>query len=218
MPALKTPRHTPRRPTLRPSQIGEPVWELADMEWPRQGAWTEQDYLELDYNRLIEFDNGKLEFLPIPSFPHQRLARTLFLLLWAHIDARKPGEAFFAPIKVFTLKGKYREPDISFKLARNTKGQSDLFWKGADLVVEVVSPGKEARERDLVKKRREYARAGIAEYWIVDPKRKRVEVCVLQGRKYNVRVFKRGDTAESTLLAGFTVDVAALFAKPAEEE
>jgi Uma2 family endonuclease len=46
---------------------------------------------------------------------------------------------------------------------------TDEYWEGADLVMEVVSSHDEDRRRDLVVKREEYARAGIAEYWIVDP-------------------------------------------------
>ena len=43
------------------------------------------------------------------------------------------------------------------------------YPSGADLVMEVVSGGREDRKRDLVTKRRDYARANIPEYWIVDP-------------------------------------------------
>jgi Uma2 family endonuclease len=45
---------------------------------------------------------------------------------------------------------------------------------GADLAMEVVSKGKEDRKRDLITKRFEYARAGIPEYWIVDPQTRRI--------------------------------------------
>ena len=53
---------------------------------------------------------------------------------------------------------------------------------GADLAIEVVSEGAEARERDLETKRAEYARAGISEYWIVDPQESRITVLTLDGQ------------------------------------
>ena len=85
--------------------------------------------------------------------------------------------------------------------------------EGADLVVEVVSEGEENRERDLVKKREEYAKAGISEYWIVDPQEKQITVLVLEGQTYREHgVFKPGTVATSFLLAGFSASVDAVFA------
>jgi len=61
-------------------------------------------------------------------------------------------------------------------------------------------------------KRREYAQAGIAEYWIVDPKTEMVSVLVLDGDVYRLHgEFARGTAATSVLLPKFVVDVAAVF-------
>jgi Uma2 family endonuclease len=90
----------------------------------------------------------------------------------------------------------------------------ERFWDGADLVMEVVSTGKEDRRRDLETKRQEYARAGIAEYWIIDPQEERITVLRLVGKKYVVHgEFSRGEKATSYLLQGFTVDVAETFSQ-----
>jgi len=79
--------------------------------------------------------------------------------------------------------------------------------------MEVVSEGEENRGRDLETKREEYARAGIAEYWIVDPQEQRVTVLVLDGPSYRVHgVFGRGATATSVLLPGFEGSVDATLA------
>jgi Uma2 family endonuclease len=68
---------------------------------------------------------------------------------------------------------------------------------------------------DLVAKRAEYARARIAEYWIVDTKLKLVRVLRLKGKAYQVHgEFKIGEAATSHLLPGFAVDVAKVFAEP----
>jgi Uma2 family endonuclease len=86
----------------------------------------------------------------------------------------------------------------------------DRFWTGADLVAEVVS--KDKPSRDLQVKKRDYAQAGIPEYWIVNPLDETVIVYRLQGKRY-VRhgLFRRGQKATSALLPGFTLDVTALF-------
>jgi Uma2 family endonuclease len=79
--------------------------------------------------------------------------------------------------------------------------------------MEVVSDGEENRKRDLETKREEYARAGIAEYWIVDPQEQRVMVLALDGASYRVHgVFDCGATATSVLLPGFAASVDATFA------
>jgi Uma2 family endonuclease len=110
---------------------------------------------------------------------------------------------------------KFREPDVVFMRKRHSSRIGDRFWKGADLVVEVVSDDAEDRRRDLVVKRAEYAEAGIQEYWIVDPKRKQITVLWLKGAKYQVHgTYGKGKKATSRLLAGFSVDVNEVFAGP----
>lgn len=80
------------------------------------------------------------------------------------------------------------------------------------MVVEIVSPGEVARERDLVEKPRDYAAAGIAEYWIVDPDERTIQVLALDGDAYRLHgLFKDGETATSVLLAGFAVAVSDVF-------
>lgn len=70
----------------------------------------------------------------------------------------------------------------------------------------VVSPRNGAT--DIRDKRREYAQAGIPEYWIVDPQSKTVTVLKLSGETYVVHgAYGHGDIAESALLDGFRVDI-----------
>lgn len=79
--------------------------------------------------------------------------------------------------------------------------------------MEIVSDGAENRKRDLETKRQEYAKARIAEYWIVDPQEQRVTVLTLDGQTYREHgVFSPGQQATSVLLPGFVVAVAAVFA------
>jgi Putative restriction endonuclease len=76
-------------------------------------------------------------------------------------------------------------------------------------------PGKESRHRDLVTKPKEYARAGISEYWIVDPRLERITVLTLKGKRYETAgVYGPGERAPSLLLPEFAVDVDAVFTEP----
>lgn len=69
--------------------------------------------------------------------------------------------------------------------------------------MEVVSTD---RQHDLVTKRAEYARAGIPEYWIVDPQERRITVLSLDGDAYREHgSWGPGQTADSSSLPGFAV-------------
>jgi len=129
----------------------------------------------------------------------------------AFVLARQLGEVMFAPLRVKLRAGKFREPDIVFMLTKNLARCGEEFWVGADLVMEIVSNDQRSRERDLEKKRADYAEGGIPEYWIVDPLEERITVLRLVGRQYQVHgEFGRGAQATSALLTGFSVDVSAV--------
>jgi Uma2 family endonuclease len=190
----------------------EPAWEVAYL-FPPQGKWTENDYLALDTNRLIELSQGRLEVLPMPTTSHQLLVAFLYGHLLAFVTSRSLGTVLFAGIRVRLGLDLFREPDIVLMLKEHAKRIREDYWEGADLAMEVVSGGKEDRRRDLVIKRQEYAKSGIPEYWIVDPKHERITVLRLDGDQYAVHGdFGKGTVATSILLAGFTVDVTAAFA------
>jgi Uma2 family endonuclease len=174
-----------------------------------QGTYSESEYFELETNGRLEFSHGFLEFLPILTIRHQRIAAFLFDTLQLFVTARNLGEVFFIGVRVRLWPGKYREPDVVFMNAEHADRITDDYWEGADLVMEVVSPSDEARRRDLTRKREEYAQAGIPEYWIVDPELGQITVLTLEDQIYVAHgEFKRGDQATSKLLPGFAVDVA----------
>lgn len=199
----------------RPPGFGEPAWDVA-LLYPPQGSWTERDYLELATTRLVEFSDGCVEVLPMPTKAHQRIVRLLFLVLHQFVAQRRLGEVFFATLPVHLWAGKFREPDLVF--VRPQRGDYLGQPEGADLVVEVVSEGEENRRRDTQTKPADYARAGIPEYWIVDPPQRQVTVLVLDGDSYRQHgVFAPGETATSATLPGLAVAVADLFAEPAVE-
>jgi Uma2 family endonuclease len=192
------------------SRRGTPTWEIAHL-YPPQGAWTESRYLALETNQLIEFKDGTLEFLPMPTFAHQAICGFLYRLLHTFVSTRKLGWALFSPLRTRTIERFIREPDVVFVTPGDIEDRQKPL-KSARLVMEVVSPGDQNRERDLVEKREEHAAAGIPEYWIVDPEHKVVEVLTLAGGVYQVHgTYRPGQHAVSALLPEFQVDVTACF-------
>jgi Uma2 family endonuclease len=200
--AQATPSPSPRS--------AEPAWEIARL-FPNQGHWSEGDYLDLSGNRLVEFDDGFIEVLSMPTMVHQMIVLFLCDALRTFATAGKLGSTLIAPFRVRLRPGKYREPDVMFMLARNAHRMSNEFWDGADLVMEVVSD--DFRKHDLETKRLDYALAGIPEYWIVDPMLREITVLKLTGDHYEVHgVFKEGNIATSLILPDFTTTVVQVFA------
>ena len=174
-----------------------------------EGSWSEEEYFDLDEGCLLEFTHGNVEVLPMANPSHQRIVSFLFRLLHEFVMSHGLGDIVFAPMPVRIGSKEYREPDIAFLSADHAELEEAECWGGADLVVEVVSKG--APKRDLIQKRKEYAKAGISEYWIVQPQESVVLVLNLKGRSYQERRFQLGDIATSQRLAGFEVAVADLF-------
>jgi Uma2 family endonuclease len=193
-----------------PDDHAEPAWEVA-LLFPAQGEWSEDDYLWLtDHTRcLVEFTDGHVEVLPMPTDAHQRIVLFLYRALYAFLAVRGAGIILVAPLRLRVRTGRYREPDLLLLLSSADPRRSNRYWTGADLVLEVVSP--DDPQRDLVRKRREYARAGIPEYWIVNPATEQILVLRLAETTYVEHgVFTRGMQATSALLEDFTVAVAAV--------
>ncbi len=181
---------------------------------PPQGAWNDSGYLWLtsQSNRLIEFTDGWLEELPVPTHTHQAILLFLYDLFRAVVHNRG-GTVMVAPLRMRVREGKFREPDLLLLRDRNDPRCQDRYWLGADLVVEVVSP--DDPDRDLVQKRADYAEAGIPEYWIADPRDETILVLGLADGAYReLGQYRRGDVAPSRSLDGLRVDVGAAFDAP----
>ena len=148
---------------------------------PPQGQWSDEEYLVLtDHrNRLVEFTDGFLEVLPMPTDKHQAILGFLYQAFCSFIESRG-GKVRFAPLRLQIRPGKFREPDLLLLLSNSDTRRQNRFWLGADLALEVVSPDKP--ERDLVEKRGDYAEGRVPEYWIVNPLTETITVLRLRGR------------------------------------
>jgi Uma2 family endonuclease len=192
------------------SRRGTPTWEMAYF-FPHQGQWTEAEYLALDTNWIVEFTDGCVAVLPMPTVAHQRMTRYAVRQLEDYGASLGTGEVFHAPLPLWLTEGKYREPDVIYqKVKRLSPDQKHLL--GADLLMEIVSEDPRDRHRDLVTKREEYADAKVPEYWIIDPRERRVTILRLIDGRYVVHgEFVPGQIADSVVLPGFTIDVSRLF-------
>ncbi len=178
---------------------------------PPQGQWSEEEYLVLtgERARLVEFTDGYIEVLPMPTVKHQLLLGFLFVAFLGFFKSRG-GIVLFSPLRLRIRPGKYREPDLLVLLSAADPRNQDGSWLGADLALEVVSEDKP--ERDLVDKRGDYPEGGVPEYWIVNPMAETISVLRLQGAAYEeAGVYRRGQPAVCVLRPEFSVSVDEVF-------
>lgn len=189
------------------SQDGEPTWEVAHL-FPVQGQWHETDFFKLHSNRMVELIAGRLEVLPMPTWLHQLIVRYLFEQLSRFISSKGRGTVLFAPLPIRLFAGTIREPDILYVAAENTPQDKNGYPERVDLVMEVVSDSEQARTRDYEEKRNDYARGGVAEYWIIDYQLSRITVLTLVSGSYrDAGVYTTGQFAKSLLIPGFAIEI-----------
>jgi len=135
---------------------------------------TADDYFALpDDGKQYELLAGELYVNPTPSFPHQDVAKRLFLILQGFFEGKGLGEVFFAPLGVVLSQHDVAEPDLLVVADPSQFSQRGI--EGAPLlVVEILSPSNARHDR--VTKAARYLALGVEHYWIVDP-RKRHLLC-----------------------------------------
>lgn len=203
----------PPSPQFTTPALGDPAWDIA-LLYPGQGYWDEEDYLSLtDHtNQLVEFTDGFIEVLAMPTIEHQLILKFLLKSLESFTEPRGLGVVLFSPVRVWTRPTQYREPDLVFNFSEKHEQSGRRYYKGADLVMEVVSDDDKSRRLDYETKVVDYARGGIPEYWIVDPKESRITVMTLDGDRYVAKgPFVPGEAAASKLLDGFVLQVSDVF-------
>ncbi len=171
------------------------------------------DYLSIpeeDENRY-ELIDGELYMAPTPSWEHQQLSGFLLTLLSVFVEENRQGQVAAAPLDVYLSDEDVFQPDIVF-ISNERLGiiRSDGLHGAPDLVIEVLSPGTEQRDRTLKSDR--YAMFGVQEYWQADPTAKTISVLrARDGVFEQAGVFTEGMNLETPLLSGLVVDVSRMF-------
>jgi Uma2 family endonuclease len=130
-----------------------------------------EEFLRQYDGKHAEWIDGEAVLMTPPSIAHQMLLGFLHLLLSIFLGRRPLGIVVFAPVAMKIKVGdkvRAREPDLIFMNAEHADRLKDNYIDGpADLVIEVVSPESNARDRGT--KFTEYEAAGVLEYWLIDP-------------------------------------------------
>lgn len=183
-------------------------------EASRRVKLTYDDFVHFpDDGRRHELIDGEHYVTPSPNTRHQRIVRRLTGALLAHLERHSTGELFFAPYDVVFTPYDVVEPDLLY--VSNERASHFITEKhalGADLVVEIGSAG--TRRRDQTVKLQLYERAGVLEYWFIDPDEDIIRVYRRSGERFGApRQVIEGEsqTLTTPLLPGFELPLAALF-------
>ncbi len=160
-----------------------------------------------DDGRRHEIIDGDHVVNPAPTPRHQAVVISLATQLFQKVQATGQGRVFVSPIDVELSPHDIVQPDLVVVLQEHREIVLPTRIQGTpDLVVEVLSDSTEQLDRVL--KKAIYQRAGVPEYWIVDPRRQQIEQYVLSAEGvYELRQ-RAGEAITSYRLSGLTVDLA----------
>lgn len=170
---------------------------------------TYEDFLAFpDDGVRREIVQGEVLVTPTPSVRHQEIVFRLSYALEKYVRADGGGRVFISPLDVRLSDHDVVEPDAIFVADDRLSIVKEKHMLGSpSLLIEVVSDSR----TDRVRKRALYARAGVPEYWIVDPDADRIEVHRLaRGRYGKPEILEPGDVLATPLLPGLQLDVAEL--------
>jgi len=147
-----------------------------------------------------EWVEGEVLFMAPVSFRHADLSAWLLSIIRMYARRKDLGVAVGGEFYV-RLANRRRLPDVLFVSKSHLSLLKENHLEGPpDLIMEIVSP--ESESRDWREKYLEYQRAGVLEYWIIDPTSRRVEAYTLSGGKYVAFVEQEG-TLPSAAIPGF---------------
>ena len=172
---------------------------------------TYQDYLETPDDERYELLNGELIVIAAPNIAHQRTTFNLAFFLRIFVEKNGVGEVFVSPCDVVLSETNVLQPDVTFVSNARESIVMDKNIQGVpDLVVEVVSPSTDARDRET--KRNIYAQHGVPEYWLADPEERTVSVMVLEEDSYRESgVYAFEEALTSPALPGLLLPLADVF-------
>ncbi len=156
-------------------------------------------YRLLPEGTLCEVIDNILYMSPAPKYTHQRLVLLLAKKLSNHTDTANLGEVLISPVDVyFENLTSAVQPDLIYVSTKNMgiMNEDGYIYGAPDLVIEVLSSD---RKRDLVLKKSLYERAGVKEYFVVDPTTRKMQLFVLENNNYKL-VYDEAGLFQSPML------------------
>ena len=186
----------------------------------KKPQYTFADVLTWGEDERVEIIDGEAVMMaPAPTRVHQEVSGELFAQIHAYLKGKK-CKVYAAPfdVRLFEEDGDRPEdvdtvvePDIT--VVCDPSKLDERGCKGApDMVVEILSPATQRHDRFI--KFSLYQRAGIREYWLVDPGSKTAQSFILEDGHYAVKEFDAaGDKMKVYVLEDYVIDLSEVFPK-----
>ena len=189
--------------------------EFADLDLNQ--IYTYADYYKWRFEERVELIKGRIfKMSPAPNRLHQEIAGKLHLKLGNFLNGNS-CKVYIAPFDVRLPRKSKEDKDITTVLQPDLCvicDPSKLDVRGCigapDIVVEVLSPSNNKKE--LKNKYEAYEEAAVKEYWVVLPYEKTMLIYTLLNGKFSPSgLLASGDIVTSSVLPGFSLDIAELF-------
>ncbi len=175
-------------------------------------VFTYQDYLDLpEDGKRYEVINGELIMVAAPNTGHQIISAYIEVELYNFVQKKQLGQVLDAPVDVVLSESNVVQPDILFISKENLDIIAEKNIAGApDLIIEIISPS--SAYYDLLEKKELYATYNVKEYWIVEPKKKWIEVYLNKNGKFELdqRVEQTG-VIKSCVVNGWSLELVNVF-------
>lgn len=159
-----------------------------------------------------EWVDGRVYLMSPSNVEHDELTVWFIRLLGDFVESHDLGSIFQNVFVRLAAQRRRRVPDVLFISKDRANVIRPTYLDGApDLMIEIVSPDSQSRDRR--EKYLDYEKAGVREYWIVDPLSKTVEVSRLERKSFR-KVDEIDGVIHSTVLKGFRVKTAQLWSRP----
>lgn len=152
----------------------------------KQGEYTIEDYYNLPEDKRFELIDGVIYNMTAPSSPHQLIGGYIYNQLFNHIASKKGScLPMISPLDVqLDCDDKTMvQPDVVIICDRD-KVIRRCIYGAPDFVLEVLSPS--TKKKDTVIKLHKYMNAGVREYWMIDPDKKKVMIYDFEHDNYPV--------------------------------
>lgn len=171
---------------------------------------SEREFVDWAFEHVdAEWVDGEVILMAPANDAHESVDEWLGRLIGEFSEQKGLGILRRNMFVRFAGQRRRRVPDLFFiSTARRDRVRPTYVDGAPDLIVEIVSP--DSQNRDRREKYLEYSTAGVREYWIIDPMSKTFDAYALRGRKY-VALGAGDGSVRSRVLTGFVMRAEWLF-------
>lgn len=190
---------------MEAGKLYEELW--GDNMSGEKKAYTVADILALPDGVRAELLDGEMFMMASPTNAHQAVLGWMHLEIANYIRGKKGKcKVRLSPFAVFLMNDdrNYVEPDLLVMCGLD-RLESDGVHGAPDWAIEIVSPS--SRTMDYKRKVSAYERAGVREYWIIDPKKEVVVIYNLE-EGWVPEIYHFTDCIRSRIVEGLEIDFA----------